>query len=86
MIGDRIITLKFVVDQEIFNVISTYAPHVRLEEHLKEFWKELTSLIHNILLVENMFLEGDLTGHVSVYQKVLRACMEVWSRRDKYIG
>ncbi|KEH39645.1 endonuclease/exonuclease/phosphatase, putative [Medicago truncatula] len=30
-IGDRIIALKFVVEQDIFNVISAYAPHIGLE-------------------------------------------------------
>ena len=33
-IEDRIITLKFVVEQETFNVISAYAPQVGLEEYL----------------------------------------------------
>jgi len=43
-IEDRIIALKFVVQQDTFNVISAYAPqpHVRIEEHLKvKFWEEL---------------------------------------------
>lgn len=33
-IGDHIMTLKFVVEQDTFNVISAYAPQVGLK-HLK---------------------------------------------------
>lgn len=33
-VGDRIITLKVIVEQDTFNVISTYAPQVGLSEHL----------------------------------------------------
>ena len=36
-IGDRIISLKFVVEQDTFNVISAYAPQVGLEEHKLSF-------------------------------------------------
>ena len=32
-LGDRIIVLKFVVERDIFNVISAYTPLVGLEEH-----------------------------------------------------
>jgi len=65
-IGDRIIALKFVVEQDTFNVISAYAPpQVGLEEHLKvKFWEELEGLIQDIPLGEKIFLGGDLNGHV----------------------
>ena len=65
-IGDRIIALKFVVEQNTFNVISAYAPpQVGLEEHLKvKFWEELEGLIQDIPLGEKIFLGGDLNGHV----------------------
>lgn len=45
-VGDRIIALKFVVEQDTFNVISGYAPQVRLVEHLKvKFWKDFEGLL-----------------------------------------
>lgn len=34
-VGDRIVALKFIQEQETFNVISVSIPHVELEEHLK---------------------------------------------------
>lgn len=35
-VGDRIIILKFIVEQDIFNVISAYAPQIIwLAEHFK---------------------------------------------------
>jgi len=33
--GDRILLVKLVLDKEIFNVISVYAPHIRLDESSK---------------------------------------------------
>jgi len=79
-IGDRIIALKIVVEQDTFNVISAYAPQVGLEAHLKvKFWEELEGLIQDIPLGEKIFLGGDLNGHVG---SVSRVCMGVWSRGD----
>ncbi len=64
-VGDRIIALKFVVEQDTFNVISAYAPQVGLEEHIKvKFWEDLEGLIQDIPLGEKIFLGGDLNGHV----------------------
>jgi len=34
-IGEWSTTLKVIVEQDIFNVRSAYAPQVRLKEHLK---------------------------------------------------
>lgn len=34
-VGDRIIVLKFIVQQDTFNVISAYASQVGLAKHLK---------------------------------------------------
>ena len=72
-IGDQIIVLKLVVEQDTFNVISTYAPRVGLQEHLKvKFWEELEGLIQDIPLGEKIFLGGDLNEHVV---SVSRVCM-----------
>lgn len=46
-----IITLKFSVKQDTFNVISTYKPQIGIEEQLKvKFWLNLEGLIQNIQL------------------------------------
>ena len=55
-IGDLIISLKFVVNQDIINLIIVYAPHERLEEHIKvHFWEGLDGLIQEIHPRENIF-------------------------------
>ena len=51
--------------QDTFNIISAYAPHVGLKEHLKvKFSKDLEGLLQDILQGEKIFLGGDLNGHV----------------------
>jgi len=51
-IENRTIALKFVVEQDTFNVIRAYAPWVGIEECLKvKFWEELEGFIQNILLL-----------------------------------
>ncbi|KAH1229280.1 Craniofacial development protein 2 [Glycine max] len=56
-VGDRIITLKLVVGQDTFNVISGYAPQVK-------FWEDLEGVLQDIPQGEKVFLGGDLNGHV----------------------
>ncbi|KAL5168862.1 DnaJ subfamily C member 7 [Glycine soja] len=64
-VGDRIITLKLVVGQDTFNVISGYAPQVGLAEHFKvKFWEDLEGVLQDIPQGEKFFLGGDLNGHV----------------------
>ena len=58
------------MDHDTFNVISAYAPQVRLAEHLKVmFWEDLKGLCYDIPLWEKILLEMDLNGHV---ENVLR--------------
>lgn len=65
MLRDWIISLKFVAEQDTFNVISASEPQVGLEEHLKvNNWEDLEGLIQHMQLGEKAFLEGDLNGHV----------------------
>lgn len=64
-IGDRIISLKFIVEQDTLNVISAYAPQVGLEKHLKvKFWEELEGLIQDIPSGGKIFVGWDSHGHV----------------------
>lgn len=40
--GYQIITLKIIVEQDILNVISAYAPHIVLAKYLKaKYWYEV---------------------------------------------
>ena len=47
--GDRIIALKIIVAKETMNIISVYAPQVRLDEATKSrFWEDLDEILQNI--------------------------------------
>ncbi|RXI07913.1 hypothetical protein DVH24_014479 [Malus domestica] len=50
--------------QELINVISVYAPQVRLDRSLKEkFWKYLRELVQGISQGEKFLIGGDFNGH-----------------------
>ena len=64
-IGDRLISIKILVEEEAINIISAYAPQVGTELHIKEqFWDELEEMIQRIPINEKVFIGGDLNGHV----------------------
>ena len=64
-IGDRILSLKMVLEQETFNIISAYAPQIGLEEQEKrKFWEDLEGLVQGIPTQEKIVLGGDFNGHV----------------------
>ena len=51
--------------KKIFNVISIYAPQVRLDESSKhQFWEDLYEIVQGIPIREKIFIGGDLNGHV----------------------
>ncbi|KAM0997763.1 hypothetical protein ACFX2C_007613 [Malus domestica] len=57
--------IKIVIGQELINVISAYALQVGLDMSLKEkFWEDLGDLVQGIDQTENVFIIGDLNGHV----------------------
>jgi exonuclease III len=63
--GDRIILVKLLVGDLVFNVISTYAPQIGLNESAKmQFWNELDALVSSVPISEKLFIGGDLNGHV----------------------
>jgi hypothetical protein len=60
-----IILVKLLVRDLVFNVISAYAPQIGLNESIKmQFWDELDALVSSVLVFENLFIGGDLNGHV----------------------
>jgi hypothetical protein len=62
--GDRIILVKLLVGDLVFNVISAYASQIGLNESVKmQFWEELDELVSNVSISEKLFI-GDLNGHV----------------------
>jgi exonuclease III len=62
--GDRIILVKLLVGDLVFNVISAYAPQIGLNESVKmQFWEELDALVSSVSISEQLFI-GDLNGHV----------------------
>jgi hypothetical protein len=62
--GDRIILVKLLVGDLIFNVISAYAPQIDLDESVKmQFWEELDALVSSVPISDKLFI-GDLNGHV----------------------
>ena len=63
--GDRILLVKLILGSEIFNVISIYAPQVRLDKSSKrQFWENLTEIVQGIPIRKNLFIGTDLNGHI----------------------
>ena len=47
--GDRIISLKLIIEDNIINIISAYAPQVGLDQRTKtQFWEDLDEVIQEI--------------------------------------
>jgi hypothetical protein len=63
--GDKIILVKLLIGDLIFNIISAYAPQIGLNESVKmQFWEELDALVSSVPVFEKLFIGGDLNGHV----------------------
>ena len=66
-LGGRIILVKLVVGDLVFNVISAYAPQVGHDESTKrQFWDDLDSLVRAVPTNEKLFIGGDLNNHVGL--------------------
>jgi hypothetical protein len=62
---DKIILVKLLVGDLIFNVISAYAPQIGLNESVKmQFWEELDAVVSSVPISEKLFIGEDLNGHV----------------------
>ncbi|GKC24387.1 retrovirus-related pol polyprotein LINE-1 [Tanacetum coccineum] len=63
--SDRIISLTLVIEGEIVNVISAYAPQVGLgEDEKKTFWDSSDEVVRVFLTDQRLILGGDLNGHI----------------------
>jgi hypothetical protein len=57
--------VKLLIGDLIFNVISAYTPQIGLNESVKiQFWEELDALVSSVSISKNLFIGGDLNGHV----------------------
>jgi exonuclease III len=62
--GDRIILVKLLVGDLVFNVISAYAPQIGFNESIKRhLWEQLDALVSSVPISEKLFI-GDLNEHV----------------------
>ena len=64
-LGNRIIAINLVLDEDIIHIISACAPQVGLDESVRsQFWDEMDGLLREIPTSEKIFRRGDLNGHV----------------------
>ena len=64
-VNDRIIVLKLVIDEELWNIVSAYAPQVGYDETEKDkFWDELDNIVAGMNRQERIVIGADLNGHV----------------------
>ncbi|KAE8722892.1 Proton gradient regulation 7 isoform 2 [Hibiscus syriacus] len=62
---DRIMMIKVIIEEEVVNVLSVYAPHVGLGEGEKRcFWDQLDDVLRNIPEDQRVFIGGDFNGHI----------------------
>ncbi|KAE8696948.1 Methylcrotonoyl-CoA carboxylase subunit alpha [Hibiscus syriacus] len=62
---DRIMMIKVIIEEEVVNVLSVYAPHVGLGEGEKRcFWDQLDDVLRSIPEDQRVFIGGDFNGHI----------------------
>jgi hypothetical protein len=63
--GDMIILVKLLIGDLVFNIISAYTPQIDVNESVKmQFQYELDALVSSVPISKNLFIGGDLNGHV----------------------
>ncbi|XP_043687728.1 uncharacterized protein LOC122638941 [Telopea speciosissima] len=64
-LGDRIISIKLVLDNEVINIARAYAPQAGLDESVKiQFWEHMDGLVQGFGSGDKIIIGGDLNGHV----------------------
>ncbi|KAE8674435.1 Detected protein of unknown function [Hibiscus syriacus] len=62
---DRIMMIKVIIEAEVMNVLSVYAPHVGLGKEDKCcFWDLLDDVLRSIPEDQRVFIGGDFNGHI----------------------
>jgi hypothetical protein len=63
--GDKIILMKLLVGDLIFNVISAYTPQIGFNKGVKmQFCEELDALVISVHIFKKLFIGGDLNEYV----------------------
>jgi hypothetical protein len=63
--GDKIILVKLIVGDLVFNVISAFAPQIGINESVKmQFCEELDAVVSSVPISEKLFIGRDLNRHV----------------------
>jgi len=63
--SDRLMSLKIVIEDRVWNIVSAYAPQVGCEQREKDdFWLSYNAMLAEIPNSENIFVGADLNGHV----------------------
>ncbi|KAL4182519.1 hypothetical protein AMTRI_Chr11g93670 [Amborella trichopoda] len=72
-IGDMLLLIKLVFEEETINVISTYTPQVGLDDRIKrQFWEDIDGIIRETII-----------GFIVVYD--LAIANTCFKKRDKYL-
>ncbi|XP_043717484.1 uncharacterized protein LOC122665401 [Telopea speciosissima] len=77
--GDRILSIKLVLDNEVINIVSVYAPQTGLDDSVKlHFWEHMDGLAQCFGQGEKFIIGSDLNEHVGkdrrVYDEVHGGC------------
>ncbi|XP_071687763.1 uncharacterized protein [Rutidosis leptorrhynchoides] len=63
--SDRIMSVKLIIQEVTYTVISAYAPHVGLGEvEKRHFWESLDEVVRRCPTDQRLIIGGDLNGHV----------------------
>ncbi|XP_071703872.1 uncharacterized protein [Rutidosis leptorrhynchoides] len=63
--SDRIMSVRLVIQEETYMVISAYAPHAGLgEDEKRRFWESLDEVVRSCPADHRLLIGGDLNGHI----------------------
>lgn len=64
-ISDRLMNVKIILNEQLWNIVSAYAPQIGCTDIEKEkFWMDLENLLKRLPANEIIFIGADLNGHV----------------------
>jgi len=73
--SDRLMSIKLVMDGELWNIVSAYAPQNGCSDAEKDaFWQDFHNLLNTIPKVELLVVGGDLNGHVGQTNEDYEGC------------
>lgn len=76
-ISDRVMSVKLIIEDQTWNVISAYAPQIGSLDYdtvATQFWLEMNNLINGIPTTELVFIGADFNGHVGEYSNGYDEC------------